>query len=98
MGGAAEGELERIGRRGDVDGAHGPGAVLGRREAGAELGRGLADRRGRSPRGQVRFASSNSLKGFRPTFSGCSITDMRTGSSRSLGWRERRLGRGTVGR
>ena len=43
---------------------------------------------GRSPRGQVALASSNSLNGLRPTFSGCSITDIATGSSRWLGWLE----------
>src|SRR5688572_30739914 len=40
---------------------------------------------GLSPRGQVRFASSNSENGLSPTFSGCSITDISTAPIGSLG-------------
>ena len=42
---AAEGELQRVAGRGDVDRAHPANPVLRDREAGAELGGGLADRR-----------------------------------------------------
>ena len=66
LGGAAEGELERVAGRGDVDRAdraHRFSGVAKRARNSAAASRIAA---GRSPRGQVSFASSNSWNGLQP--------------------------------